>query len=480
MTDKASKYKFPPGALVGNTYDLFFFSIVDFSYLRQRPQQLAYHFAKRGHRVFYLSISQFLPADSGEDFEIKEIKKNIYEVFLKSPSFLRVYEDYIDSKVLEILYRSLNGLRKKWGLITTVSLVHNPFWSPLVYRMREEHGWKIIYDCMDEWDTFKGVGRPFLDQENILVRNADLVLVTAGLLYEKWSKQARRCILVRNACDYEHFARISPNTLLADVRKPIIGFFGGIAEWVDIDLIRYAARRRTDWSFVLLGEVFTDVSALKKMDNVHLLGRWPYEEMPSYLFHFDVCIIPFKKNKVTEAADPVKLYEFLSSGKPIVARDLNEIRQYEDLLYLFDTEEGFVQRIEKALNEKDARIREKRRHTAASNTWDDRIDRIDHEIQEIYKKASIVIANVSREGLEEKLRQKDISLEEQQRELARLYAIEKGLFWKMAKKLMDLTNQCIFPPDTRRGRLAFRIVNRIKRNPYKLNKKKERREKHSC
>jgi hypothetical protein len=192
------------------------------------------------------------------------------------------------------------------------------------------------------------------------------------------------------------------------------------------------------------------------MDNVHLPGRRPYEEMPSYLYHFDVCIIPFKKNKVTEAADPVKLYEFLSSGKPIVARDLNEIRQYEDLLYLFDTEEGFVQSIEKALNEKDARIREKRRHTAASNTWEDRIERIDREIREIS-------GNGGETGiLKRKLRQKDISLQGQQRELARLYAIEKSLFWKMAKKLMDLTNQCIFPPDTRRGRLAFRIVNRIK------------------
>jgi SAM-dependent methyltransferase/glycosyltransferase involved in cell wall biosynthesis len=381
----------PPGAIAGNEYDLFFFSIVDFSYLFQRPQQLASHFAKRGHRVFYLNITRFVPARSEEDFKIREIKKNLYEVFLKSPEVLRVYDAYLESGTLEILFSSLEALRREWGLITCVSLVHNPYWTPLALKMKDRHYWKIHYDCMDEWDTFKHIGEPLLATEKELVEKADLVTVTAELLLSKWGEARKDCCLVRNACDYEHFNKPVRSDPLAGIKKPIVGFFGGIADWVDIELIEYGATQRRDWSFVLLGGISTDVSAIEKLPNVFLPGNKPYEEMPAYLRRFDVCIIPFKKNKVTEAADPVKLYEYLTSGKPIVARNLNAIRRCRDYVYLFDSGEEFVQSIESALNENDPGMREKRKSLASLNTWDQRTGVMEEEIRKQYKKASIVL-----------------------------------------------------------------------------------------
>ena len=93
-----------------------------------------------------------------------------------------------------------------------------------------------------------------------------------------------------------------------------------MAEWVDFDLIARIADARRDWTFVLIGDVFTDeADVLQNRPNVHLLGLKPYTDMPLYLYHFDVCTIPFKLNKVTHAVDPVKFYEYMSAGKPTVA-----------------------------------------------------------------------------------------------------------------------------------------------------------------
>ena len=113
--------------------------------------------------------------------------------------------------------------------------------------------------------------------------------------------------------------------------------------------------------------------------------------MPDYLYHFDVCLIPFKKNKITEAVDPVKLYEYFSLGKPVVARELNEIKTYRNYLYLYDTKEEFIKCIERALDEEDQELKERRKVIAKNNTWNERIERIDSKINETYGKVSIII-----------------------------------------------------------------------------------------
>ncbi len=372
-------------------YDVVFFPMIDFKFRYQRPQQLASYFAEKGHRVFYMNISKWLPLNSSRGFKIKEVKKNVYEVFLKSPEALDIYGGHFDDDSLNALFDSMNSLRRHLGLVTVVSLVHNPFFYRLIVRMKKEHGWKIIYDCMDEWETFEGIKEFFLEQEKLLLHDADIVTVTAKRLHDKWGKKNPSCLMVRNACDFKHFRKASANNLLKGVKRPLIGFFGGIADWIDIETIHYAATRKKDCSFVLLGGIFTDVSPIKHLPNVYLPGNEPYELMPDYLYNFDICIIPFRKNKVTEAVDPVKLYEYFSLGKPVVARDLDEIRLYEDVVYLYDTKEGFVDCIEKALDETDTTVKEKRKGIAAANTWEERVNSIDNTIKGKYGKVSIVI-----------------------------------------------------------------------------------------
>src|SRR6266436_8741108 len=97
----------------------------------------------------------------------------------------------------------------------------------------------------------------------------------------------------------------------------------------------YVARKRPNYSFVLLGGVFdTDISELSRLPNIRLLGQQPYETMPQYLYHFDACLIPFKTIDTTAATDPVKVYEYLSAGKPVVSVALPELEQFHQLLYI--------------------------------------------------------------------------------------------------------------------------------------------------
>ena len=382
--------KFSPN-FIKNKNDIFIFSIIDFSFRYQRPQQLATHLAKRGHRVFYLNVSQFLPLNTGEDFKIKEVKKNIFEVFLKSQCSFDVYGGELKNEILNNLYISLNSLRRNLQLTTVVSLIHNPFWAPLAFKMREKHNWKIFYDCIDEWNTFNLIGDFFLQQEERLFKEADAVTVTGELLYNKCKNLNKTTSIVRNACDYDYFIKSPKKSLLSKIKKPIIGYFGAIADWFDIEAISYAASQQKNWSFVLIGNVFIDVKPLKNQPNVFILGIKPYELIPSYLNDFDACLIPFKKNRVTEAVDPVKMYEYFSLGKPVVARKLYELMRYSDYLYLYDSNEEFVEKIHKALEEKSNEIKEERRKIAANNTWDERVEILEKKIKEAYKKASIII-----------------------------------------------------------------------------------------
>ncbi len=120
-------------------------------------------------------------------------------------------------------------------------------------------------------------------------------------------------------------------------------------------MIASAAFLRPDYEFVLIGQVHeVDATQLRVLENVHLLGEKHYRELPGYLQDFDVCLIPFRINTLTRAVDPVKLYEYLSQGKPVVATRLPELVPLEELLYLTEGVDDFVSCLDRAISEGNA------------------------------------------------------------------------------------------------------------------------------
>ena len=373
--------------------DVVCFSIIDWEFRYQRPQQIMSQFAAHGHRVFYISTSRFSQAASSRQVQVRELKKNIFEVQLSVNRPPDVYGEVIGSRSDEDLMASLDEIRARFQIDEAIAYVMIASWGDLALKARSRWGWRVIYDCMDEWETFPGIKPAILEGEKRLVAESDLVVVSAARLLEKWSAHAERVVLARNAVDYDFYAaELGPNDQLSPVKRPVIGYFGAIAEWFDLELMAFLARERPEYTFVLLGGVFNvDVTELGRMPNVRLLGQQPYELMPKYLYHFDVCLIPFRINAITEATDPVKLYEYLSGGKPVVAVDLPELRAYRDLIYLARDSKEFLASLDQAVAEDDREAAKERRALAQSNTWEERYRTIYSALIDRTPRASVIV-----------------------------------------------------------------------------------------
>jgi GT2 family glycosyltransferase len=367
--------------------DIICFPIIDWDFRFQRPQQLMSQFADAGHRVFYIQ-QQFLPAGS-DNYLVKRKRRNVFEVALSGRN-LSVYRDALNERDSEKLFQSLDALRRDYSLGATAMVIQLPFWLPTVKRAHEEWGWPIIYDCMDLHAGFSTNTEEMLDHEKELLAAANVAIVSSGVLQAHALAQGVQPVLIRNACDYEHFAKVRPAKHTPP--RPVIGYYGAISDWFDSDIVADLAERRPDWDFVLVGSTYlADTSRLAKLPNVSLPGEKPYAEIPEWLAKFDVAIIPFKRMPLTEATNPVKAYEMLAAGKPIVSVPIPEMRELASLVYLASDAGEFESAITAALAEKNPAIEKKRRAFAKEHTWKSRYEVLAPAVHAAFPKLSIVI-----------------------------------------------------------------------------------------
>ncbi|HEV7239327.1 MAG TPA: glycosyltransferase [Thermoanaerobaculia bacterium] len=371
------------------TYDVVCFSIIDWSFRWQRPQQLMSKLADAGHRIFFLEIASFLPPGA-RTFEATPLRPNVWEIRLAPPVQFDVYSGAIPPQTAEWFLRMLDELRCEFGIVAAVSIVQIATWTRVAEAARARFGWKLVYDCMDEWKSFPGMKTAVTREEERLVEQADVVAVSGTRLLEKWKRV--RPVLVRNAADFEFYQSAPRENLLGNVRRPIVGYFGAIAQWLDVRLVRRVAVERPDYTFVLIGGVFdVNVAALEKLPNVRLLGQQPYAHMPSYLASFDACMIPFVVDEVTAATDPVKFYEYVSLGKPVVATPMPELESYRELLYFAATPSEFATQLDVAVRENDPELVARRVALARENTWTARAATLRDRIRDAHAKVSIIV-----------------------------------------------------------------------------------------
>jgi GT2 family glycosyltransferase/glycosyltransferase involved in cell wall biosynthesis len=375
------------------TIDLLCFSIIDWDFRWQRPQQLLSQFADAGHRVFVFKTTAFLPAGP-PSFRIAPVRENVWEITIGPPVMIDVYAGAIDPRTAEWFPTMLDDLRRELNIVSAVSIVQVATWREVAEEARRRFGWKVVYDCMDEWDSFPGMKPELLGAEQQLVAEADLVTVSAQRLLDKWRGSNAHVELVRNAADFARFTAPAAAGLLGDVPRPIAGYFGAIAPWFDVAMLADVAAQRPQYSFVLIGGVFdVDVSALESLPNVHLLGQQPYDRMPAYLQDFDVCLIPFVVNEITAATDPVKFYEYISLGKPVVSTHMPELDPFAGLLYFADDAGDYAAKLDLAVAERDEPLRARRIEVARTNTWPARAAAMSRAIRDVHPRVSIVIVS---------------------------------------------------------------------------------------
>jgi glycosyltransferase involved in cell wall biosynthesis len=217
--------------------------------------------------------------------------------------------------------------------------------SYLLGRFGEE---KTLYYCVDDHASFTGYDREqVLRDEEELCRRADLVVTTSMALQEAKQSFNRNTTLVSHGVDYEHFAKAVSNNLsapadIAAIPHPRLGFFGLIRDWVDLDLLAEVARKRPDWHLVLIGDSTIDLAPYQCLPNMHFLGRKPYAELPAYCKEFDVGLVPFKINELTNAVNPIKLREYLAAGLPVVSSPLPEAKRCEPWVRTASDADGFI------------------------------------------------------------------------------------------------------------------------------------------
>ena len=188
----------------------------------------------------------------------------------------------------------------------------------------------IVYQCVDEYSEFSGTQKAaILQMEKTLMEKADVQIVSSTLLYETKHRYNPRTFIVTHGVDVEHFRKACcPETVVphevAHLSRPVVGFFGLIADWVDLELINHLASARTNWTFLMIGKLQTDSSRIRKLPNVHLIGRKEYRELPAYCKGIDIGILPFVVNDLTLAANPLKLREYLAAGLPVVSTAIPE------------------------------------------------------------------------------------------------------------------------------------------------------------
>ncbi|UQA56714.1 glycosyltransferase [Polyangium aurulentum] len=244
----------------------------------------------------------------------------------------------------------------------------------------------LVYDCVDEYSAFPtNKGRAWIaEREKRLCEAADLVFTTSNTLYDKKKPyNPENTHLVHNVGDAEHFrAAMREDTPvpkeIARLPRPVLGFVGAVSDYkLDMDWILHAARRRPDWSFAIIGPVgvadpTTSTAALRKQPNVHLIGHRPYAELPAYVKGFDVALIPYRINEYTRSVFPIKFFELLATGKPVVISNLPSLEEFYPHVLVATTADEFVQRCEQALREGD-QGREARVALAEANSWPKRI-----------------------------------------------------------------------------------------------------------
>jgi glycosyltransferase involved in cell wall biosynthesis len=218
-----------------------------------------------------------------------------------------------------------------------------------------------------------------LDRE--LTETADLVLYVNRALWDEGIKKNKNSILIGHGVDYDFFVSGAESKFvpedIAQIRRPIVGFYGDISDKTsDLALLKFAADKMPEASFVLVGPVSADVAGLKKCRNVYFLGQKPYEQIPLYGKEFDVAIMPWNRNKWIEFCNPVKIKEYLALGKPIVSMYYPEIEPYRDVVYVAQDYDSFVSCIHEAVKENNPAMKQLRRERVRNETWDSKVEQI--------------------------------------------------------------------------------------------------------
>jgi len=327
--------------------------------------------AKRDLHKIFRKVSKLFakPVPAGERF------------YLYSPFVLPFHRFALVRRLNKLLVNfMLRRACRSVGFTNPLLWIFMPHYASAIDSIRNKG---VIYYCVDEYSA-----QPKVDVEMIrtmeaqILRRADVVFTVSEELRQRKAGANPHTYLSRHGVDVDLFARaLSPDTTIPEdavaISSPVAGFFGLIEEWIDLNLIDHLATKLPEVSFVFIGRIAQDVSALARHTNIHILGARPYSTLPHYLKKFDVCLLPYKMDdEQVRNSNPKKLREYLAGGKPIVSVPLREVEEYDRFVSIAATYDEFVDAVKAAIADDSQQERLARANSVRDESWEGKVERL--------------------------------------------------------------------------------------------------------
>ena len=383
-------------------------SSIDWDFIWQGHQEIMSTFAKNGNKVLFIENTGVrspgikdiyrLKKRFGDYFKgIKGIRKEAEGLYVYSPIVLPFPYSRLAGQINKfILLSVINRWMKVMGFSNPVIWTYLPTGTAL--DIINSLGKKVlVYYCVADFSELAGNSRVVKKTEDELIRKSDLVFAQGKVLEERCRPLNGNVSIFPPGVRIEAFENFRPSadTVPSDIKKisgTIVGYIGGVHKHIDFGLLRFIAEKHPDWSVVMVGPVQAETREIAGLKNVFLLGKKDFSELPYYINEFDVCIIPYLKTEYTATVYPSKLNEYHALGKPVVSTDLPEIlnfnRENGDIVLIGKDNTEFMEKISRAIGEKDSSLKTDRISSAKKNSWLSRIERMSGLIEEAIDKKS--------------------------------------------------------------------------------------------
>jgi uncharacterized SAM-binding protein YcdF (DUF218 family)/glycosyltransferase involved in cell wall biosynthesis len=380
--------------MTGRLPDILCVSSIDWDFIWQGHQEIMSRMAAQGHRVLFVENTGVRAPKVRDLPRVRQRIRNWWRgtkgfrqerpnLFIYSPLLLPLPYFWLARWInRRLLSRALRRWMEAVGFTRPILWTFLP--TPLALDIiRAVDPQVTIYYCIDDLASSSPGARKIVASEERLFAQADLVFVTSERLRERAARYRNDVHLFPFGVNLERFEEVrrapdNPPDDLRPLARPVIGYVGGLHQWVDQPLVAAVAERLPEMSFALVGPTQTDVSALERCANVTLFGQRAHPDLPRYVKEFDVGIVPYLLTDYTANVYPTKLNEYLSMGIPVVATDLPEIRRFNldhgDVVEVAGDADAFAAAIRRSLNGVSTPDVVKRRiEVAQSNSWQRRV-----------------------------------------------------------------------------------------------------------
>lgn len=397
--------------------DFIIISSIEWDFLWQGPQEIAARLARDGNRVLYVEntgvrapklrdagrvASRLLKWASTFTRGLRTISLNLH---ICSPLVLPPFGGRLQRKLNRRVFLPLvrgAAVRLKMREVVVLTFLPTDTAVDLIALLRNDAA-AVVYYCVADFGELASKPSRLVQSEQQLVENSDLVLAHCQELALRCSERAKNIHVIPYGVNLEVFpssngsdpsvgGKRPPRTIeVTDLRRPIIGYVGGLHKYLDLSLITSMAQARPDWSWVFIGPAQVPLGKVASLANVHLLGEFQHHELAKQIERFDVGIVPYIISAFTETVVPTKINEYLAMGKPVVSTALPAVRDCYHwpgvVLACEPRHESFIAAIEEALAlPTDEAARAHRREVAALSDWSTRLELICNLIEKAIEK----------------------------------------------------------------------------------------------